>query len=394
MDLLAVSRAPAIYHVPIYRELHRHLGDRFRAIFASPGFAETYHHPAWGGELSLEGDLLEGYGCEVLGTNGAMTARHPVGRASAVASLVRRIEALRPGAVLVTGDRDPFSRAAIFTTRTLGGRALLRSSPFDQRTRSTVAGLVRDAALRISYASIDAFAAVGTRARLHYEHYSGRPADVFSSPYCTDEGVLRPHVEHHSDLRAELRQGLGIEQDAFVFLFCGRLAPVKRVPWVLRALDRYLATGADAHLLVVGTGPEKDLVDGAAARHPGRVHVLGAQNRAGVARAMAASDTLLLPSESETWGVVVNEAFLFGLPVVASDAVSAAVDMIVEGETGFTFPASDFEAFAALLPRVVDRVRAGLDARVLAAITERFSARAAATGILRAARLDGSIKGA
>ncbi len=52
----------------------------------------------------------------------------------------------------------------------------------------------------------------------------------------------------------------------------------------------------------------------------------------------AAADTLVLPSDSrETWGLVVNEAMAAGLPVVVSDAAGCSLDLVREGENGFTY---------------------------------------------------------
>ena len=53
--------------------------------------------------------------------------------------------------------------------------------------------------------------------------------------------------------------------------------------------------------------------------------------------AFAAADIAVLPSESEPWGLVVNEAMNFSLPVVVSDKVGAGYDLISDGLTGFTF---------------------------------------------------------
>jgi len=58
---------------------------------------------------------------------------------------------------------------------------------------------------------------------------------------------------------------------------------------------------------------------------------------------------LILPSDDEPWAVVVNEAMACGTPVIASDRVGAAADMIVEKETGCCFPAGDVRALTILL---------------------------------------------
>src|SRR5262249_17746437 len=74
-----------------------------------------------------------------------------------------------------------------------------------------------------------------------------------------------------------------------------------------------------------------------------------------------------LLSLHEPWGVVVNEAAASGLPLVLSDRVGAAYDLLAEGENGFVVPAGDVAAAASALRRLaIDpdlRRHAGLRSR-------------------------------
>lgn len=63
---------------------------------------------------------------------------------------------------------------------------------------------------------------------------------------------------------------------------------------------------------------------------------------------------LVLPSRSETWGLVVNEAFACGLPVVASDRVGCVPDLVRPGETGEVYPSG---SPAELADRIVHLAR-------------------------------------
>jgi glycosyltransferase involved in cell wall biosynthesis len=65
--------------------------------------------------------------------------------------------------------------------------------------------------------------------------------------------------------------------------------------------------------------------------------------------AYAAADILVLPSRSETWGLVVNEAMASGIPAIASDQVGCVPDLVIEGESGSVFPATDYMALSRLI---------------------------------------------
>jgi len=127
-----------------------------------------------------------------------------------------------------------------------------------------------------------------------------------------------------------LRKRLGLDS-RFVFAFVGRLDPVKGLTDLLRAYDRVRAdTPPDATALVItGKGPLEPAIRRYAEQHPD-CHYIGALPQGRMGSVHAAADVLVLPSTSETWGWVVNEALGFGTRIVVSDVVGAADDLCTE----------------------------------------------------------------
>jgi len=76
---------------------------------------------------------------------------------------------------------------------------------------------------------------------------------------------------------------------------------------------------------------------------------LGFRNQAELPRLYAMGDVFVLPSEDEPWGLVINEAMCSGLPIVASERVGAAADLVQPGYNGFRFPPGDRPALAQAL---------------------------------------------
>jgi len=113
-------------------------------------------------------------------------------------------------------------------------------------------------------------------------------------------------------------------------------------------------------LAYIGAGPLEPRVRAAAKQHGVRAHVLGFRNQSELPALYAAADLLVLPSRepSETWGLVVNEAFACGLPAVVSDAAGCAPDLITEGQSGSVYPRGDCAALGRAL-----RLHADLRAR-------------------------------
>jgi glycosyltransferase involved in cell wall biosynthesis len=137
--------------------------------------------------------------------------------------------------------------------------------------------------------------------------------------------------------------------------------------------------------MLVGDGPLRAELEDAANSAPGRIHFAGFQNQSRLPAFYAAADALVLPSDSsETWGLVVNEAFACGIPAVVSGAAGCAPDLIDEGRTGFTFPCGKTEALAEAMLRVLDLRNDPNLPKYLAAKSEAHSVSAASRGIDRA----------
>ncbi|MBS1790789.1 MAG: glycosyltransferase family 4 protein [Acidobacteria bacterium] len=195
------------------------------------------------------------------------------------------------------------------------------------------------------------YLAVGKRA-LHYLRHFGIADDrIFASPHCVDNDFFAGAAANYRTLagRTAVRQAFGFAEQDFVVLFAGKLEPIKRPMDLIRALTQ-------AGLLVAGAGPMETECRAEAERLGVRAVWPGFLNQTEIIRAFAAADCLVLPSESETWGLVINEALATGLPCIVSDRVGCAPDLIVPGETGEIFPMGNVAALRAAIERIRQRI--------------------------------------
>ena len=128
-------------------------------------------------------------------------------------------------------------------------------------------------------------------------------------------------------------------------LFSGRLAPEKRVDLLIDAFATVAPERPDWDLLIVGDGPLREelcrrVPD--ALRH--RVVWIGFLQLSECVTAYHASEVLVLPSDRDAWGLVVQEAMASGLAVITSDAVGATHDLIDDQVSGRIFPVGDVAA--------------------------------------------------
>ena len=84
------------------------------------------------------------------------------------------------------------------------------------------------------------------------------------------------------------------------------------------------------------------------------VHLAGFRDQLQLPSIYGAADVFILPSIFETWGLAVNEAMNFAKPIVTTDGVGCAVDLVVDGQNGFAIPSADSDVIANRLQQLID----------------------------------------
>ena len=128
------------------------------------------------------------------------------------------------------------------------------------------------------------------------------------------------------------------------FIYVGRLAPEKNLLTLLKAFQESCSYAtSDWRLTLVGDGPSRSELEEyvQSAGCSDRIHFTGGLPWYKVPEWLAKSDVLVLPSLSEPWGLVVNEAMVCGMPVIVSDRCGCAEDLVKNGKNGFIFDPTD-----------------------------------------------------
>lgn len=184
------------------------------------------------------------------------------------------------------------------------------------------------------------------------------PEHLMHIPNGVDIHHFQPADETH---RAALRKRLKLPLDGPVVVFSGRLAPEKRVDFLVQAWPTVRATFPQARLLVLGEGSERPSLEAAAGEG---IRFVGYVEN--VADYLAASDLFVLPSIAEGISGAMLEAMSSGLPVLVT-SVGAAPQVIAHGENGWLIPPDEpqavQQALVYLLGDATLRQKMGLAAR-------------------------------
>lgn len=210
----------------------------------------------------------------------------------------------------------------------------------------------------VSRASLDSFARV----------YGGPQPN-----WCVVENGV--DLDAFNDVAAGMPADLALPFGAPVAAIVGALRGRKRHADALSAWPRVLARAPDAHLLIVGDGPERSKLQERARELGIQGRVVFAGTRTDVAQIVAASTILLLPSEHEALPTTLIEAAACATPAIACD-VDGVPEVVIDGETGLLVPVHDPSALAHAAVRLLEdgALRQDMGERARQMARERFDA--------------------
>jgi glycosyltransferase involved in cell wall biosynthesis len=351
-----VSPEPTPYRSPLFDLVAARPELELAVIYA----AHTVAGRTWSVEPKHRSTFLRGVALPGLGR--VLHHDYPV-----TPGIVRALRESRPDVVVVSGWSTFASQAAIVWSRRRGVPylPLVESHDLGPRKgwRRAVKGAVVPRVLRRAAGAL----ALGTASRdsLVERGAQRERVHIFANTIDVPEWEERQSELAHR--RPELRADLGAAADDVLLLSVARLGPEKG----LDVLVRGVAAAGDPKLLLViaGEGPQRRQIEALAQELGVRLRLTGDLPADRIAEAYAAADAFVLLSTRETWGVVVNEAAASGLPLVLSDRVGAAYDLLHDGENGFLVGAGNVDATGAAFKRLAAdadlRVRAGERSREL-----------------------------
>lgn len=179
------------------------------------------------------------------------------------------------------------------------------------------------------------FFPAGTRQAAYFMRYGVPRARLRIAQMTVDVRSIMGQVDCYREEAASA----SCSDQPTVFLYVGRLEPYKGIQELLEAFVDLPHEGGKSHLIIVGDGSMRGLIESAARTHPA-VEYLGRLSGNALLHAYSRADVFVLPSRAEPWGLAVNEAMAAGLPVIVTDRVGCVEDLVREGKNGRVVPSA------------------------------------------------------
>jgi glycosyltransferase involved in cell wall biosynthesis len=384
LRLAILASHPVQYQAPLFRRLAKEPALDLLVIYGDD-YGVRPRASAWGvSDFTWSGAITEGYP-HVFLDNFAPKPDPSSFAGKLNPGLFGELRRFRPDAVLIVGYASLYHLQGVLWSA-LSGYRMIYFSDASRLPAKTARGRARGLFLsRILFPRFDAVLAIGDKSRQLYRACGVPEAKIFRFPYAVDNDHFRALAREARPRREALRRRYGIPEGALSVAYVGRLSAEKN----LAELIRGVAGAPGQCLLFVGTGPQQAELERLAAELlPGRHAFAGFLNYDQLGDGYAAADVCALTSRFEAWGLVCNEAMAFGLPIVVSDQVGAAPDLVVPGETGHVYPVGDVAALSRALIDVEAMLRRDPEsvARAVANKLGEHSLDAMANGLLDALR--------
>jgi len=291
---------------------------------------------------------------------------------------------LSPEVIICGGYNYAASWEALLWARRHGAEFILWSESNRQDARAERAWVESLKAYFVS--RCDRFVVPG-KTSFEYLSFLGSPeASIFTAPNAVDNAFFAAEAENVKTRAREFRDKL--ELPSRFILFVGRLVPEKGVFDLLEAYAK-LDSGlrSEVGLVFAGDGVSRDeLAQGAKRIKPGTVCFPGFAQREDLAALYALAEALVLPTHSDPWGLVVNEAMACGLPIIVSSVAGCAADLVEDGWNGYIVPPRSSEKLSVAIASLLHHadVKQRMSARSLERI-QNYSPQACADGLAAAA---------
>jgi glycosyltransferase involved in cell wall biosynthesis len=340
--LVILTEIISPYRIPLFNALAAKPGISLHVVFLSETDPSLRDWRIYKEEIRFSYDVLPSW-------------RRRAGKFNVLLNrgLARALVGASPSVILCGGYNYVASWQALLWARAHSVPFLLwsESNVQDSRRGHALVEMLKDEFI----GQCDGFVVPGQSAFEYLRSHKVNPDSIFIAPNAVDNEFFCKSAEHVRLDAAGHRKELNLP--GRYFLFVGRLVREKGVFEFVSAyaqLNERLRR--DFGLVFVGDGPcRAQLQEDASAVSPGAIHFAGFTHREQLPIYYALAEMLALPTYTDTWGLVVNEAMACGLPIILSEAAGCAADLVTADWNGCLISPRDVSSLASAMTILATR---------------------------------------
>ncbi|OLY93799.1 Glycosyltransferase involved in cell wall bisynthesis [Cnuella takakiae] len=354
-EIIFVNSHPIQYFAPLYKYMNEQ-GLQTKVWYCTEGMLHGAVDKEFGVRVKWDIPLLDGYDYRFF-KNYAARPSLSVGFFSLVNFGMLITLFRQPKSILVVHGYHFFTHLCILLLAQLAGHTVcLRfevPNSQEQLKKSKKQKLRRMLLKHVVFPRVNYFLYIGKENHQLYKNYGIPEEQLVFCPYAVDNSRFLEAFERIAGQRLEIRSRFGIPNNAQVILFSGKYIDKKRPLDLMQAFSKL--NHPNCWLIMIGEGELRIEIEQFILKHKVQNVVLtGFVNQSEIPAYYAIGDVFVMCSTiGETWGLSVNEAMNFDLPVIVSDLTGCSADLVEPGVNGYVFPTGNVEALTRTLRQVL-----------------------------------------
>ncbi|MDO8490196.1 MAG: glycosyltransferase family 4 protein [bacterium] len=342
---------PVRYQIPLFRNITAHSDVDLMVYYCSNFGASTNggdFDPQFNRKIDWGEDVYDGYQYAILPNFASKKSPEFWGQVNpGIISILFREKF---DAIIIHGWNGVTNWLAFFAAVVTRTPIFLRgeSGLHQKREVGLMKSIMKMTILKPLFSKCSAFLVIGEENKRFYKMYGAKEEKCYFAPYTVDNDNFFRIALRATEVRKKVCAQLDIPIDSIVIIVVGKLIKKKSPLDVIRAFSQMKCK--EAHLVFIGDGILRQSLEiFARSLSLERVHFVGFKNHSEISDYYCLANVFVLASLREPWGLVVNEAMCFGLPVIVSDCVGSAADLVQEFRNGYIFQHGNSQQLAAYL---------------------------------------------
>lgn len=348
--LAIITTHPIQYNAPWFKLLNSN-GKVHPKVFYTWGQLQSNSKfdPGFGKAIEWDIPLLDGYQYTfVKNTSFDPGSHHRRGIINP--SLIKEIEQWQPDALLIFGWNfishlnciKFFHKKIPILFR--GDSTLLRKQSFLKST-------LRKIYLKYIYSYIDIAFYVGSENKKYFLKYGLKINQLISAPHAVDNARFADINNKYQIEADNWKKDLKIPDNSLVIVYAGKLESIKN-PSIIIEFAMSLRNKA-VYFIIVGNGKlENELKEKCYGNN--QIIFIDFQNQQKMPIVYRLGHFFMLSSDSETWGLSINEAMACSRSLIIRDTCGCSIDLVKDGENGFLFQKDNISRLTAKFTELID----------------------------------------
>lgn len=258
------------------------------------------------------------------------------------------INKFKPDVVNLPGYYEPAMNLVLFYCRLKGIKVVISADSTESDNPNV---WWREALKRFVVTKAQGFFCYGSKSAEYMYKLGMKPKHILVANNAVDNQRVENVYKEAIFDRKSNKQAYHLRK--YNFIYVGRLISVKNLDNLLAAYKPL--TDTEWGLIILGDGSEEEkLKQYVADNQLDGVRFIVGQAWYDVPKILALGDVFILPSYSEPWGLVVNEAMACGMPVIVSNKCGSAYDVVKEDQNGYTFDPYNVEELTDIFSKFVE----------------------------------------